>query len=207
MRKTKNNRKTKQMKKQIVTPTGEALYPHLHEPDYKFDESGVYQTRLILSEADYNSVKGQYDEIYQAVYNTECEKAGKELKHNDSDPFRECEEGLYILAKQPAEKNTRAHGLIKFSIKAFNAQGKLIQMPRVGTGSKLRLALEPKPWTVNGKFGVTLRLRSVQIIDLVEYGNESVFDEVEGGFSGGEEFTNELTNEETPSQKDGDFSF
>ena len=54
---------------------------------------------------------------------------------------------------------------------------------------------------------MSLRLRSVQIIDLVEYGNESVFDEVEGGFSGGEEFTNEFTNEETTSQKDGDFSF
>lgn len=195
------------MKKQIVTPIGEALYPHLHEPDYKFDESGVYQTRLILGESEYNTVKGQYTEVYEASYSSECEKAGKKLKHSESNPFREGEEGLYILAKQPAEKNTRAHGLIKFSIKAFNAQGKLIQMPRVGSGSKLRLALEPKPWVVNGKFGVSLRLRSVQIIDLVEYGNESVFDEVEGGFSGGEEFTNEFTNEETTSQKDGDFSF
>lgn len=195
------------MKKQIVTPIGEALYPHLHEPDYKFDESGVYQTRLILGESEYNTVKGQYTEVYEASYSSECEKAGKKLKHSESNPFREGEEGLYVLAKQPAEKNTRAHGLIKFSIKAFNAQGKLIQMPRVGSGSKLRLALEPKPWVVNGKFGVSLRLRSVQIIDLVEYGNESVFDEVEGGFSGGEEFTNEFTNEETTSQKDGDFSF
>lgn len=195
------------MKKQIVTPIGEALYPHLHEPDYKFDDSGVYQTRLILSEADYNTVKEQYDEIYEAAYKSECDKAGKKLKLNDSSPFREGEEGLYVLAKQPAQKNTRAHGLIKFNIKGFNAQGKLIQMPRVGTGSKLRLALEPKPWVVNGKFGVSLRLRSVQIIELVEYGNESVFDEVEGGFSGGEEFTTELHDEETSSQKDGDFSF
>jgi len=195
------------MKKQLVTPIGEALYPHLHEPDYKFDQAGVYQTRLILEESDYNALKGQFQEIYDAAYKSACEQAGNKLKHGEGNPFREGDEGLYILAKQPAEKNTKKHGLIKFNIKAFDSAGKLIKMPRVGTGSKLRLALEPKPWAVSGKFGVTLRLRSVQIIDLVEYGNESVFDEVEGGFSGGEEFTNEFTDEKAQSKKDGDFSF
>lgn len=195
------------MKKQLVTPIGEALYPHLHEPDYKFDQAGVYQTRLILEESDYNALKDQFQEIYDASYKFACDQSGSKLKHGDGNPFREGDEGLYILAKQPAEKNTKKHGLIKFNIKAFDSTGTLIKMPRVGTGSKLRLALEPKPWVVSGKFGVTLRLRSVQIIDLVEYGNESVFDEVEGGFSGGEEFTNEFTDEKTQSQKDGDFSF
>lgn len=196
------------MKKQFVTPIGEALYPHLHEPDYKFNSDGVYQTRLILPEGDYESLKAEYDAYYTEAYADACDNAGKKLKESDSTPFREGEEGLYIMAKQVAEKNTRSSGLIKFSIKAVNAQGKLIKMPRVGSGSKLRLALEPNAWTVNGKFGVSLRLRSVQIIELVEYGQkDSVFDTVEGGFSGGEEFTNELTDETTQSKEDGDFSF
>ena len=55
---------------------------------------------------------------------------------------------------------------------------------------------------------MSLRLRSVQIIELIEYGaKDSVFGSVEGGFSGGEEFTNELHDEEIQGKENGDFSF
>lgn len=193
--------------KLIVTPVGEALYPHLYEPDYKFNTGGLYQTRLVLEEADYNEVKRAYDEFYEKAYAEESEKAGKRLVKDDTTPFREGDEGLYIMAKQVAQRQTRDKGVINFNIKCYNSQGKLIKMPQVGTGSKIKLALEPNAWSVNGKFGVSLRLRSVQIIELVEYGaKDSVFGTVEGGFDGGEEFTNEL-HEETPGKKDGDFSF
>lgn len=35
-----------QDKEQIVTPIGEAVYPHLHKPDTKFNKNGVYKTSV-----------------------------------------------------------------------------------------------------------------------------------------------------------------
>ena len=71
-------------------------------------------------------------------------------------------------------------------------------MPAVGSGSELKMAVEPHFWYVKNKFGMTLRLRSVQIIALKEFSADDMpFDSVDG-FSGGEAFTNELTNDETP---------
>ena len=52
--------------KLIVTPEGDALYPHLHEPDYKYNSGGVYQVRLVLTEAEWNDMKGTYDDFYAA---------------------------------------------------------------------------------------------------------------------------------------------
>ena len=33
-----------------VTPRGTAVFPHLNTPDTKFDENGVYSTKLALSD-------------------------------------------------------------------------------------------------------------------------------------------------------------
>ena len=54
----------------------------------------------------------------------------------------------------------------------------------VGNGSKVKVAFEPIPYVMPStkKAGVSLRLKAVQVIDLVEYGNSatSVFDEEDG---------------------------
>jgi hypothetical protein len=72
-------------------------------------------------------------------------------------------------------------------------------MPAVGSGSELKMAVEPHFWNVSSQgFGMTLRLRSVQIIALKEFSaDDTPFASVDG-FAGGEAFTNELTNDETP---------
>ena len=206
MRKTKNKtRKKKTMSnKLIVTPEGEALYPHLHEPDYKFNTGGVYQVRLVLTEAEWNAMKSDYDDLYAAELVKESEKSKGKLTKDASTPFRQSDEGFYIIA----QRQTRDKGVINFNVACYNSTGKKIKMPQVGSGSRIKLALEPHVWVVSGKFGVSLRLRSVQIIELIEYGaKDSVFGSVEGGFSGGEEFTNELRDEEIQGKENGDFSF
>ncbi len=210
MRKTKNKtRKKKTMSnKLIVTPEGDALYPHLHEPDYKYNSGGVYQVRLVLTEAEWNDMKGTYDDFYAAEYAKASDKSKSTLEKDDATPFRQSDEGFYIMAKQVAQRQTRNKGVINFNVACYNATGKKIKMPQVGSGSRIKLALEPHAWVVSGKFGVGLRLRSVQIIDLVEFGSkDSIFGSVEGGFDGGEDFTTELRDEETQGKENGDFSF
>ena len=44
-------------------------------------------------------------------------------------------------------------------------------MPKIGSGSILKMAVEVNTWFVPSQgFGYTLRLRAVQVLDLVEYG-------------------------------------
>ena len=79
----------------------------------------------------------------------------------------------------------------------------------------MKLAVMPNFWLVPSQgFGYTLRLRAVQIIDLIERDTaavENIFASVEG-FDGGESFSEELENNapqetEKTASKDDDFSF
>ena len=75
----------------------------------------------------------------------------------------------------------------------------------VGNGSDVKVAFEPMSYMVSGtkKVGVSLRLKAVQVIELVEYGSPaaSVFDEEDG-------FTANATSTATEATEvftDGDF--
>jgi hypothetical protein len=188
------------MSKVIVTPVGKAVYPHLQTPDTRFNDNGVYQCRLHVEEADFNEFSAQINELYEKAYKAECAAKDKELKKAKSNPLRVTDEGSFeIYAKQDALKQTATKGLLQFRVAAYNAKGTKIQMPAVGSGSTIKMAVEPHFWYVSSQgFGMTLRLRSVQIIDLKEFSSkDKLFDAVDG-FSGGEAFTNELTNDEAP---------
>jgi hypothetical protein len=182
------------MSKLITTPLGTAVYPHIDNPDTKFDDDGVYTCKLHLSEGDFNTFKMKYDELYEKAYKAECASKGDTLRKSPSLPVRITADGDYeVFGKQAAKRNT-SKGLLEFSVAVYDSAGnKLPTTPRIGSGSKLRLSLEPSFWYVaSSGFGCTLRLRAVQVIDLVEYGgggtSESFgFDGVDGGFVGSAE--------------------
>lgn len=188
------------MSKVIVTPVGVAVFPHLQNPDTRFNDNGVYQCRLHVDEASFNAFKGQIDELFEKAYKNECTIKDTVVPKASSNPIKVTDEGSFeIYAKQEAMKQTKTKGLLQFRVAAYNAKGTKIQMPGVGSGSELKMAVEPHFWNVPSQgFGMTLRLRSVQIITLKEFSSEDTpFDSVDG-FAGGEVFTNELTNDETP---------
>ena len=67
----------------------------------------------------------------------------------------------------------------------FVSSGKTIATPNIGSGSVLRLSVEPYTWTVPSMgFGYTLRLKGVQVLELVEYGGDVSFEAEDGGFVG-----------------------
>jgi hypothetical protein len=89
----------------------------------------------------------------------------------------------------------------------FDGKGQPIKVdliPNIGGGSKLKLACDVNTWHVASVgVGLSLRLRGVQVIELVEYGDGEVsasamgFDAEESGWvSGGESFDAILSNKE-----------
>tara|TARA_R100000654_G_scaffold20516_2_gene41391 strand:+ start:10562 stop:11173 length:612 start_codon:yes stop_codon:yes gene_type:complete len=198
------------MKKVIVTPLGKAVFPKINQPDFKFDEMGVYSCKLHVSEEDFNKFSSQVEELAESAYQAELTKQGKnKLKKMQTLPIRITEEGDFeIYSKQPAKKNT-SKGVLEFNVAMYDSEGnKLPSDTNIGSGSKLRLSVEFAPWYVPSiGFGYTLRLRAAQVIELVEYsgaggGNaESMgFGKVEGGFVGESlEFNNETGEEKSSS--------
>ena len=162
------------MSKIVTTPKGKAVWPRIDTPDTKFDEDGVYSCKLHVTEADFKAFEALIQPKLDAAYKEECSRQGKEkIRMAASSPLRINDEGDYeIFAKQKAKVHTKSKGTLEFSIAAVDSQGKKIAMPKIGSGSTLKMAVEVNTWFVPSQgFGYTLRLRAVQVLELIEYGD------------------------------------
>jgi len=161
------------MSKVITTPKGKAVWPRIDTPDTKFDEDGVYSCKLHVSEGDFKAFEALVKPKLDAAYKEECSRQGKDkIRMAASSPLRINDEGDHeIYAKQKAKVHTKSKGTLEFTIAAVDSQGKKIDMPKIGSGSTLKMAVEVNTWFVPSQgFGYTLRLRAVQVLDLIEYG-------------------------------------
>ena len=161
------------MSKVITTPKGKAVWPRLDTPDTKFNEDGLYSCKLHVSEGDFKAFEAIVKPKLDAAYKEECSRQGKDkIRMAASSPLRINDEGDHeIYAKQKAKVHTKSKGTLEFTIAAVDSQGKKIAMPKIGSGSILKMAVEVNTWFVPSQgFGYTLRLRAVQVLDLVEYG-------------------------------------
>lgn len=161
------------MSKVITTPKGKAVWPRIDTADTKFDEDGVYSCKLHVTEGDFKAFEAIVKPKLDEAYKEECSRQGKDkIRMAASSPLRINDEGDHeIYAKQKAKVHTKSKGTLEFTIAAVDSQGKKIAMPKIGSGSILKMAVEVNTWFVPSQgFGYTLRLRAVQVLDLVEYG-------------------------------------
>jgi len=170
----------------ITTPRGKAVWPWIAKADFKFDDKGIFSCRLHLSKDDFDVFKRKIDEIVDRDYDEACKVAGKKISKAASTPIRITDEGDHeIYAKQNASRVTKDGKKLEFVIPVFDSSGKKIATPNIGSGSVLRLSVEPYTWTVPSMgFGYTLRLKGVQVLTLAEYGGDVSFEAEDGGFVG-----------------------
>lgn len=194
------------MSKVITTPIGVAFYPHVVTPNTTFDENGLFDCKLHVSEEDFNTFELKVNDIVNAAYDQECKARGKKkLQVAAKKPLRQTDDGDFeIYAKQKAKIETRSKGTIEFSIALFDGEGsKINDKPKIGSGSRLRLGVEVAPYFTDMiGFGYTLRLKAVQVIELCEYsgggGSKFGFTSVEDSYVGtGESFNDTFEEEET----------
>jgi hypothetical protein len=182
------------MAKNILVMEGTALWAKVFEPDTKFNPLGDYSINLQMPEAD----AAQMCEKLEGLVQEEFAKAIKEkppLKNSLS--TQDVMSPVYDRDTGDATGNVE----FKFKLKAKVQRrdgGYYEQAPAVldskktpmsnktliGNGSRVKVAFEPYPYVMlsTKKVGVSLRLKAVQVLDLVEYGNSatSVFDEEDG---------------------------
>lgn len=172
---------------------GNALWAKVFEPDTKFDPNGTYSIQVTIPEEEAAGICEYLDKVVQERFDEEVKakpkmknslstKAGYE-PHYDKDGN---ETGLVEFRfKLKAKVQTRDGSL--YDQKPIVVDAKRNPMDSnnlIGNGSTVKVAFEPIPYVMAStkQVGVSLRLKGVQVIELVEYGNggASMFDEEEG---------------------------
>lgn len=182
------------MAKNILVLEGTALWAKVFEPDTKFNPLGDYSINLQMPVAQAAAMSEQLDQIVQAKFN-EAVKADPRLKNTLT--TQDVCQPVYDRDTGDDTGNVE----FKFKLKAkvqkrdgtyYEQQPAVLDSKKVpmtndiliGNGSRVKVAFEPIPYVMAStkKAGVSLRLKAVQVIDLVEYGNSatSVFDEEDG---------------------------
>ena len=200
----------------IVSPEGISKYAWLTQPDTKFDKDGHYKVNLVVSAEEAQPLIKQIDDEMKKSLELAKEKnKGKAIKQANSPYENEVVEGketgnIEFKFKRKAQIIASDGKVIPFKVAIFDSSGKPMIDTNVWSGSKMKVSAELMPWyTAMAGAGVSLRLRAVQITELVEGGAGSAecygFDKVEGGFVAAEkEIENEVAAETTV-QENTDF--
>lgn len=184
--------------KKLLTAKGELTgYISLFTPSTKFDTDGVYQCNILLPEEEGVKIA----EAIKEVRTEQFKKYGKGSKVTD---LTQCvpyttvddetgeeipdEQGRYVL-------KTKAKAYIKDgvptnTVKVLDSKLNVIKNASVGAGTVAKLGVVLDGYTVAKKTGVSVKLKMVQIINLVEYNSNSIESfgfEAEDGFEGSEE--------------------
>jgi len=185
-------------REQFMTPKAEAVWAFLDTPSDKFNPDGVYTVCLAFDPADKDyrtlvqALRDKRDEDFETWSrdNPKQAKAAKRApiskKETDEDG---AETGRVLLNfKMNAKGKSKRTGK-EFTMcpDIFDAKGiKLETPPAIGGGSVLKIAFETFGAYVASSrlFYLSLQLRAVQVLELVEAGNRSAeyygFEEEEG---------------------------
>jgi len=158
----------------FTTPVGELVYPWVTKPDVRYDPDGVYQTKLLLPFEGAQELIARLEGVRNSF--TETLDVAKQKSYNPVAVYEE------ELDEEGAETG---NVLIKFKLKALvtpregdafeqkpvviNAEdGAAIEQPVYG-GTMARLKGQIVPYTnaMSKTVGVTLRLRAIQVHELV----------------------------------------
>lgn len=171
----------------FISPAGEAVFPWLHKPDTQFDAAGVYKVSLSLPFelaqdfiAKLESARNEFIATLpvakqraltpKPVYTMETTRPPKDATDAEKHAFVPEETGnVLFLAKMKAKVDLENGDSFTQSPVVVHADtGAAVEEP-VYAGSVIRMKGQIVPYvnSSNATVGITLRLKAVQVIDLV----------------------------------------
>lgn len=192
--------------KTMVTPIGEAIYPRLLKPDTKFNELGEYKITLKIKKQDASKLLSDLDLFLgDSLANFEKEAKGKKIKLA---PKPYTTEGDFFILKM----KMKASGINKKTKQPFQQRPIVVDAKKnpmpidtyIASGSMCKCVFDVIPYhtPITGA-GITLRLKMVQVIDLVTRERADHLLKVEEGYV--TEQVQPTTNEIPQVQTSADF--
>ncbi|QDP55850.1 MAG: putative helix-destabilizing protein [Prokaryotic dsDNA virus sp.] len=153
-------------KQTITTPTGIALYPWLSKPDTEYNKDGEYKVNLVLSKKEAQPIIDTINEVFSENLKDELKKQKKKTIKTANPPYAD---------ELDDDGKPTGNVIFKFKSKAaykpaiFDAGGDTLTDTQIWGGSEIRVNAALYPYFVSTiGAGVSLKLRAVQVIALVE---------------------------------------
>jgi len=153
----------------LTSPKGKAIFPHLTEPDTKYKAEGEYHVKLECNKSEGQNII--------ALIGSEIAKKVKE--QHDLDPKKPITKAPlpYLEENDKVIFNfkLKASGIRKSDQKHFTQKPDLVNADLSPLGpdvqiwgdSILRVTFEPYAWNMPIGIGCTLRIKAVQVLELV----------------------------------------
>jgi hypothetical protein len=201
-----------------TSPKGIAVYPHLNKPDTKFDTAngGKYKVKLRMSKKECGAFIKEIDKVYEENIQAQAEDNNRDvedLKRADKPYTEEKVDGkktgdiliaFSMKARGKAKDGTEWENRPKF----FDGAGNPIpntKLPQIGGGSSLKINCSLSGWFVPAMgAGLTLRIRGIQLLELVEYSSGGNAEDFGFGTDGDAIELAEETTPDKPKQVDED---
>lgn len=155
-----------------TTPKGIAKYPWLTAPDTKFNPDGDYKVTIVLGAAEATPIVKFLDERLEAsIAQAKKENAGKKIREADP-PYKVNEDTgeVEVTFKMKAKVNMKNGDSFEQKPAIFDAKLKPMKDVNVGGGSSIKVNYECFGfYTALIGAGVSLRLKAVQVLNLVEF--------------------------------------
>lgn len=172
---------------------GNALWAKVFEPDTRYVPEGEYSIQVSVPETQAAEVCEQLENMAQAKL-SEVVKEQPKLKavlstrtpfELDTDEAGNPTGNILFKTKMKARVKSRDGRVYEQKPAVVDAKRTPMDGSQlIGNGSLVKVAVEPVPYMMQStkQVGVTLRLKAVQIINLVEYGKTatSIFEEEDG---------------------------
>jgi len=153
----------------IVTPRGKLVYPHLNKADTKFDKDGVWRANLRIPKEEAKQLVDDIDNQIQSNATEETNKRNKKVKVANP-PYTDDGEGNYVFNFKLKASGIRPNGE-RWSQKPilYDSKGNLFNNKDIiWGGTEAKVAFQPSSYYVPSiGAGVSLRLKAVQILNLV----------------------------------------
>ncbi|QDP59077.1 MAG: putative helix-destabilizing protein [Prokaryotic dsDNA virus sp.] len=174
-------------RKKMTSPAGVAVWPWLNEPDTRWDTS-EYKVTLKVNAEDAKLFIECLASVYKEGYAAQSKELNKPKLKKANMPWSEV-----------VDDQGNATGEVEFKFKnksSYEYEGKTVETRvllvdksnhpvegRVGSGSEIKIGFEPYVWYVPSMgVGITLRLKAVQVLNLVEFGGSNASDEFDFEF-------------------------
>lgn len=195
-----------------TTPVGVAVWPKLYSPNTQFDPDGFYECGVKFSDPKVvEEVKKRIRQFHKEAYELKCREEGKSKLRAAKPPYKEEDDGSIVVKTKLRASGIKDGKPWTARPAVFDSRGNLIKtedMPKIGGGSVVKVAVDVVPYLGANGVGISMRLKGVQLITLVEYGAGEVSAEgmgftsdEEGYIHGGESFPLEEASADTESDE------
>lgn len=168
------NEKKKQYK-QVVTPMGKALFPHLDKPEMYEGKDVGFTITVKFNEKDTKNLIDIIDSELEKAKSEITLKAGQKWSAEPFLGYKEDKNGDIVFKFKTSDVIKLKDGtILNRKVPVFDAHNNKIETPTFGNGSDVKVAFQLVPfWVSKAVNGVSLRLVAVQLINKVEFGNHT----------------------------------